>query len=361
MTRRFALWFAPAWSGPALLAPALLALYGAHARAAEPAAAALPPVALQDLNLHRSWFKPVPARDADPICGALASDARRYFLTAGDWSEYAAAGMAEGTGLVRIASHTGIATPVAELRPLPDDPQQVILERPNQARLFLHFSAAPDCGTGCDLKSLTVSDQRIAPQVAAVQTPGAEAWTLYRASSNAWYAAGIVDQHLHLYALTTPQQWRLSCDVALTPYRLRQSLDPAARAALSALDALHASARPLEAAMPCSPPLAAPLLETVLFRPWQWLDAAHQEQRSQTRRRLIEWAATGEEQRAAFERFNAQLTSSIDAVQRFYTQKFGWTTQVATRIAYDSLSAAVLDAMSPPPDESRCLTERAGS
>jgi hypothetical protein len=350
VTRKIALWFAPAW----------LTLYGAPASTAEPAAA-LPPVALQDLNLHRSWFKPVPARDADPICGALASDARRYFLTAGDWPAYAAAGMAEGTGLVRIASRSGTATRVAELRTLSDDPQQLILERPNQARLFLYFTAPPDCESGCDQKSLTVADQLITAQAATAQTPGAEAWTLYRAPSNAWYAAGIVEQHLQLYALTTPQQWRLSCDVALTPYRLRQSLDPTARAALAAVDALHASARSLDAAVPCSRKPSVQMLEPALFRPWQWLDASRQEQRHQTQQKLTEWAEQGQQQRATLERFNTQLTSSIAAMQRFYAQKFGWTTQVATRVAFDSLSNAVLDGLgAPAPVGSGCVPEHTG-
>ena len=72
-------------------------------------------------------------------------------------------------------------------------------------------------------------------------TPVADSWTLYRAGSGTWYAAGIVADHLQLYAITPSPQWRLSCDVALAPYRLRESTDPAVQSALKAVDAFGAA------------------------------------------------------------------------------------------------------------------------
>jgi hypothetical protein len=56
----------------------------------------------------------------------------------------------------------------------------------------------------------------------------------------------------------------------------------------------------------------------------------------------------------AFERYNIQLSASIDAVQRFYTQKFRWNTQVATRVAYDALTGAISSGLSPIAADSLC-------
>lgn len=210
---------------------------------------------------------------------------------------------------------------------------------------------------------MTLSDQRItrgaAPPALSAQTPEAEAWTLYRAGSGAWYTAGIVDQHLQLYALTTPQQWRLSCDLALAPYRLRQSLDPAARTALSAIDALHSAARSLGASE-CRHDFAVQTLEQTLYRPWQWL---REERRAGYRVLLTSldaWAAANADRRAAVDRYNTQLAASIDAVQRFYMQKFGWNTQVATRVAYDALTAAIDSGLDSSVAQAQCAQEAAG-
>jgi hypothetical protein len=350
--------------------PALLVgCFGTRASAApEPKAAELPPVALKDLDLHRSWFKPMPAKDGDPICGALATDARRYFRSAGGWSQYAAADLAASTGLIRVLHPSENSTnAVTELRGLTDEPAQLVLDRPDQPRLFLYFSTGSQCDSTCTGQRLVLSDQRIVrgesnAQV-TVQTPEADAWTLYRTSSGAWYTAGIVDQHLQLYALTSPQQWRLSCDMALAPYRLRQSLDPTARTALAAIDALFSAARSLsgKAQTQCSRNFGVQTLEPSLYRPWQWLDAGPRESYRGLLTSLEAKAIASSNERAAFDRYNAQLSASIDAVQRFYVQKFGWNTQVATRVAYDALTGAISGGLSTiAAGDSHCAKDVAG-
>jgi hypothetical protein len=350
----------------ALLTMCLSAPAGA---APEPQAAQLPPVALKDLDLLRSWFKPMPAKDGDPICSALAADARRYFRSAGEWSQYATAELAAGTGLVRVPHPSEDSAQTAvELRGLPDDPAQLILDRPNQPRVFLYFSAQSDCDSPCKGQRLILSDQRIMrgesnAQLTTAQTPEADAWTLYRAPAGSWYAAGIVDQHLQLYAVTTPQQWRLACDMALSPYRLRNSLDPAARTALAAVDALHSAAQALggEARADCRRGLSVQTLEQSLYRPWQWLDGKQGADYRQLLMSLEESAASGTDQRAALERYTAQIAASTDAVQRFYTRKFGWNTQVATRVAYDALTGAIGSGLAPMASrESSCVKDVAG-
>jgi hypothetical protein len=336
--------------------PVLLAgCFGTRASAApEPKAAELPLVTLTDLDLQRSWFKPMPAKDGDPICGALAIDARRYFRSAGAWSQYAAAELDAGTGLIRVLQPSeDSSTAVTELRGLTDEPAQLVLDRPNQPRLFLYFSTGSQCQGTCTGQRLVLADQRITrgesnAQVTA-QTPEADAWTLYRTSSGAWYTAGIVDQHLQLYALTSPQQWRLSCDMALAPYRLRQSLDPTARTALAAVDALHGAASSLgaRARANCSRNFGVQILEQALYRPWQWLGDGPRESYRGLLTSLEAKAAGDANERVTFDRYNVQLSASVDAVQRFYTQKFGWNAQVATRVAYDALTGAISSGLSP--------------
>jgi hypothetical protein len=322
--------------------------------AAEPPAAALPAVALKDLDLHKGWFKPVPAKDGDPICATLATDARRYFLLAGEWSYYAAEELAAGTGLEQIA-HSSEYAAHAELRSLPDQPGQLVLERPNQPRLFLYFHDRAQCDTSCNAQRLIVSDQRIADTQAVApdstaQTPDADAWTLYRASTGAWYVAGIVDQHLQLYALATPAQWRLSCDVALAPYRLRASLDPSLHTTLGAIDRLYGSMQALSSAASSDCHRNSALkkaLEQTLYRPWQWLYAGAHDDYRQFLDSLEVWSANGADEHAAFERYNAELTAGVDALQRFYVMKFGWGTPVATRVAYDALTGAIRSTAGP--------------
>ena len=189
-------------------------------------------------------------------------------------------------------------------------------------------------------------------------TPPASSWTIYKATSGAHYAIGFVDGHLHAYMITVPKRWQQSCDVALVPEGLRESADPAIQEALKAVDALNVAVRGLtrqEGA--CGSMHTASrwsgyvkdALEQTLYRPWALRapdDGATQSENSYgDYSRILEqlklWSLGGLSEYEAFTAYESQFAQTRKELGRFYSKKYGWSSNTSDAMANDALRFAV--------------------
>jgi hypothetical protein len=343
------------------------------ARADEPAAARLRPIAKNGLDLRKAWFAPTLTADTDPICASVAAQAARYFQDSGDWGQFAAGQMAQKALLEPIdLPYDQHPSRDPALQLVPDQPANhySLSVQGSSTPLYLYFNEIPGCGGACNQQRLAISKQPV-PQFdphsqpddpAVAMTPPSSLWTLYRASSGEWYAVGIVaSQRLQMYSLAAPPRGHLACELALVPPALGDSKEPTLDVALQAIHAFKAAVDPLIGSSgDCSSMATASrwrsrlgdsLLET-LYRPWRLRRTGPERRTENTHRNYVAtlaqlrlWSLTGWAEHAAFQRYQEQLVLTAEALQHFYTLKFGWSESIAARMAYEALTTAVANSM----------------
>jgi hypothetical protein len=247
------------------------------------------------------------------------------------------------------------------------NPRQLALVAPSGTRLYAYFRNISGCGGACETEALLVSDQpfpmhgpghsdQSGSRIAS--TPVALAWTLYKAANGAHYAMGIVERHLHAYLIAAPKSWRRSCDIALTPERLRGSTDPAVQEALKSLDALNVTIQGLTREEGnCGSMRTASrwrgyvtdALDETLYRPWALPVSDEGAMRSENSygdyARIIGqlklWSLGGLSEHQSFAAYVVQLGVTRQELGRFYSKKNCWSPATSDRVANVALESAI--------------------
>jgi hypothetical protein len=201
------------------------------------------------VDLRTAWFIPSSTVSAEALCPSILSDVKTKFASADEWDSYPL-GTGDGfTDLTRISGPFQTSSGKdSTVQVLADNPREFVVSSPDGTRLFAYFRNSPGCGGACATEQVEVSEQesqkrpssdRSSGDSQSAETPAAKSWTIYKAAGGEHYVIGVVDEHLQAYKVALPRKWKLSCDIALQPNRLRESVEPAMRNALKSLDALR--------------------------------------------------------------------------------------------------------------------------
>jgi hypothetical protein len=332
-----------------LLAVACL-LFGFAVHAAEP----------REATPAKVWFTPSLSVRTAPMCDVALKAARKHFMSS-DPSD----GPLDFDGFTLVAlPYSGETKSDPKVEIDEQNPNHVTLKQPNGQVLHLSFLRNPGCGGACESQTLLVSGEPIDdaleynpgndPKLAS--TPPGE-WPIYKDQDGNYLAIGNVDGHLQVYALTTPEKWRLSCDVVLEPPDTHQSADVGVKNATAAIDALRAAAAELSrGAGSCGSSgtdwrwaqYQAHALAEALYRPWgvklpkstiESLNSYGDWPRIVEG--LKQWSLTGPVEYSAYKNFETALPLSISRIAPFYRHAFGWTAEQSKTMAEQALTSAL--------------------
>jgi hypothetical protein len=172
---------------------------------------------------------------------------------------------------------------------------------------------------------------------------------------------GVVQAHLQAYKIRPPQSWRLSCDIALTPDRLRESTDRTVQTALKSVDALNVAIQGLSrGAGDCGSMHTAfrwrqnveDALHQALYRPWslRWPENVRQGNVESDNsygdyprilKNLETWSLGGLSEHRAFAIYRQRLAETSRVLGHFYSEKFSWPPDKSEKVATEALTTSV--------------------
>jgi hypothetical protein len=215
------------------------------------------------------------------------------------------------------------------------------------------------CGGGCETISAIVSDDPSdeKSKAVSVETPPAVSWTVYRSDDAGHYLMGVVEDHLEVYRLASPKDFKLSCNVALAPQDLEKSVDPDVIKVLKAIVALNdASKNVTRPDGYCGSGAFGYLdqkyltrdLYFSLYRPWAVITAQSRREKKDINQEyqaivanLYKWSSNGLNEQRAFNDYKERFSLAAAALAEFYEKKFGWQSNNATVIADTALMHAI--------------------
>jgi Ankyrin repeats (3 copies) len=315
------------------------------------------------LDLKSAWFMPSLKTSADGMCESILSDVQLHFKTSKHWEGNSDGSGEYFTGLKKIPGpfRNGMGSDPT-VRPVADDPRTFVIDSSRATRVYAHFQNQIGCGGACDMEKVLVSERRLTQSESENpalfgSTPNARAWTIYKSrKSGNHYIIGIVEDQMHVYKISTPKNWRLSCEITLMPKNLRGSNDLDLQAAASAIDTLNAAVLGMSRGSgDCGSAATAVrwrdrvqhALNQTLYRPWALRDDRdHSSENSygdydRIHEQLNTWSLEGLSEYQAFAAFETQLQQTRAELGRFYTKKFGWSSGISDSLAHDALKYAV--------------------
>ncbi len=240
----------------------------------------------------------------------------------------------------------------------PDNSLSFTFTTPDGKRALLSLERNSGCGSACDTFYAQISDKpdNGSEKPLLPKTPLAISWSVYKSDDGNRYLVGVVNDHLEVYRLASPKDFKLSCSVALAPQDLQKSDDQDVTETVKVLQALKvASDGMAHTGGYCGSGawgyLHKEALERTLdispYRPWELIAArdflaAHGMQRyEEAAEGLRTWALGGISERRAFDEYEQRFATAATTLTKFYTKKFGWQPNEAETIANSVLKHAI--------------------
>ncbi|MFH0780420.1 MAG: ankyrin repeat domain-containing protein [Pseudomonadota bacterium] len=308
---------------------------------------------LLEVDLTNSWFVPSLVLDADPVCGSFLAAAREEFEST-NYQYKNLPGFKRSPGPFQNFDKSDPSIQLED-----DDPHQFKI-KVDAATHYVKFVTHGGCGGACERDQLLVSDEKITGTQGKASTPSAPDWHLVKKSNGAFFALGNVDDHLQLYRIVSPQDWRLSCDVALKPDKPHEIRDNEVHSALKAVLSLNNRINALSGgAGDCGSMGTAwrwkrfieeGLIET-LYRPWALAASRVNNYYSENsygdypriNESLKLWSLGGINQYKAYASYQTQLNETVGILAQFYSKQFGWSEKVSSETAWSATTNVISD------------------
>lgn len=306
-------------------------------------------------NPKNIWFKPKLTINSDPYCSALLSATHAKFVS--DDSDYESL-----VGFTRIEGpFQNTKKHNLKIEYLADDPRQFVLKTHNGTKLFGYFLNHGGCGGACETEQLLISNKKFIKdeidERSAASTPVSPAWNLLEDSKGALYAQGMVDGHLQFYRIVSPENWHLSCDIALKPDKPQEIADPEIQPALKSIKSLirrtgglsrgAGNCGSMGTAWRWQREVEARLYET-LYRPWALaaLKSDHASENSfgdypRIEPDLYGWSVGGIGEYHDFKRYKTQLAQTTKVLADLYAKQFGWSMSRSLKLAQLATTNAI--------------------